>query len=252
MPCYSYGLVRKLDDLPEHAGYFHASWRQQLINLGREDYVALDATGKGKFIGWNVTVRLPRRSEYSVDENEKFYADGEERPSMKFQGLENSFGFSWGFPAEESIFLRTGWFPFHKDGATAYRFFPEDPISFEKSLKMAIGFGGNEDPMFRSQFGRPGNELEFSSTVYWYQLEPHAPFPEMPPLKKRHPTERLWKDMESLPSLEALQERGVKLHFSVRTSRKRKDLWGAGVSRGSAAGFFLHGLAFSCVPHPCP
>ncbi len=147
MPCYSYGLVRKLDDLPEHAGYFHASWRQQLINLGREDYVAVDATGKGKFIGWNVTVRLPRRSEYLVDENEKFYADGEERPSMKFQGLENSFGFSWGFPAEESIFLRTGWFPFHKDGATAYRFFLEDATSpLKNRSKWPSGSGETKTP----------------------------------------------------------------------------------------------------------
>mgnify|MGYP000865058784 CR=1 FL=1 len=221
MPCYSYVMVRKLDDLPENVGYFHTSWRQQLINLGKEDYVALDAIGKGKFVGWNVTVRLPGRPGYPVDENEKFYVDGEERPSVEFQGLEDSFGFSWGFPPEESIFLRTGWFPFHKEGAAAYRFFLEDAISFEKSLKVTIGFGANEHPMFQSQFGKPGNELEFSSTVYWYQLEPHAPLPEMPPLEKRRPTERSWKDMENLPSVETLQDRGVKLHF--RCGRPEKE-----------------------------
>jgi hypothetical protein len=213
MPCYSYVMVRKLPDLPEDAGYFHAHWRQQLINLGKEDYLALEALGKGKFVGWNVTVRLPGRPGYPVDENEKFYVDGEEQPSIEFQGLEDSFGFSWGFPPEEATFLRTGWFPFHKDGAAAYRFFLEDAISFERSLKVTIGFGANEHPMFHEQFSKPGNELEFSSTVYWYQSEPHVVFPELLPVEQRRPTERSWKDMEKLPDPDALRERGVKLHF---------------------------------------
>ncbi len=213
MPCYSYVMVRKVEELPANVGYFHAQWRQQLINLGKEDYVSLDARGKGKFVGWNVTIRLPGQPGYPVDENEKFYVDGEETPSIEFQGLEDSFGFSWGFPPEESTFLRTGWFPFHKDGAAAYRFFLEDSISFDRSLKVTIGFGANEHPTFRSRFGKPGNELELSTTVYWYQSEPHAPFPALSPAEQRRPTERSWKDMENLPTSEALQSRGVKLHF---------------------------------------
>lgn len=244
MPCYSYVIIRKLVDLPETVGYFHAQWRQQLLNLGKEDYIALEATGKGKFVGWNVTIRLPGRPGYPVDENEKFYVDGEQEPSIEFQGLEDSFGFSWGFPPEETTFLRTGWFPFHKDGAAAYRFFLEDAIFFERSLKVTIGFGVNEHPMFRSQFSKPGNELELSSTAYWYQQEPHAPFPELPPAEKRRPTERSWKDMEKLPDPESLRKDGVKLHFRCGRPEQESIFAEPGYAAEVKQGFAYTGWPF--------
>ena len=62
----------------------------------------------------------------------------------------------------------------------AYRFFANDAVSFEKSLKVTIGFGKNEDPMFRRGIFKEGNELQLSTMVYWYQKEPHATLPAMP------------------------------------------------------------------------
>ena len=97
MPAYSYVMYRTADKIPESTGYFHASWRTKTVLLGKEEYVALEAKGKGKFIGWNVTVRSPGNEDFPVDENEKFFVDGEKEPSVEFQGLEDSFGFSWGF-----------------------------------------------------------------------------------------------------------------------------------------------------------
>jgi len=236
MPCYSYVIAQRLPSLPEDVGYFHAQWRQQLLNLGKEDYVALEAGGRGKCIGWNVTVRLPGRGGYPVDENEQLYIDGQETPAVEFQGIEDAFGFSWGFPPEENLFPLTGYFPFHKEGAAAYRFFLQDAIRFQRSLKITIGFGEKEDPQFRKQFGKPGNELEFSSTVYWYQTEPHAPFPPMPPAERRRP--RDWKDLEKLPSPEALEKQGVKLHFRCGSPKGNRSLsWGRkGINLGKVAG----------------
>ena len=77
------------------------------------------------------------------------------------------------------MFPLTGYFPFLK-GACGYRFFVNDAISFEKSLNVKIGFGVNEDPSFRQEFGQPGSTLQLSSVVYWYQTEPHAALPVMP------------------------------------------------------------------------
>ena len=77
MPCYSYVCYRSLKKVPADTGYFHASWRQEGLLLGKRDYVALEARGKGKVVGWNVTVRSPGRDGYPVDENEKFFIDGE-------------------------------------------------------------------------------------------------------------------------------------------------------------------------------
>jgi hypothetical protein len=215
MPCYSYVMYRTLGKMPETAGYFHASWRQEALLLGQRDYLALDAKGKGKFVGWNVTVRQPGYPGYPVDENEKFFIDGQQTASVEFQGLEDSFGFSWGFPESESIFPMTGYFPFLK-GACAYRLFLQDSISFEKSLRVTIGFGEREDPIFRKEFSKPGNRLQFSTTVYWYQTEPHAPLPAIPPSAERAPApeDRFWPDLkDQVPSRQSLKQRGVKLEM---------------------------------------
>ncbi|MGC8639260.1 MAG: glycoside hydrolase family 172 protein [Isosphaeraceae bacterium] len=195
MPCYSYVMYRTLGKVDDNRGYFHAAWRQEALLLGQRDYLALEAQGRGKLIGWNATVRLPGRPEYPVDQNEKFFVDGENKPSIEFQGMEDSFGFSWGFPPTESQFPLTGYFPFQK-GAVAYRFFLHDAISFEKSLRVTIGFGEHEDPVFRREFSRKGNTLQFSSTVYWYQTEPHALLPSLPPAADRAPApeQPFWPD----------------------------------------------------------
>ena len=188
MPCYSYVMYRTQEQVPEATGYFHAYWRQEGVILGQREYTALEARGKGKFVGWNVTVRHTRPgalpNEYPVDENEKFFIDGEQEASVEFQGLEDSFGFSWGFPPKESQFPLTGFFPL-KQGACAYRFFVQDAISFDKSLRVTIGFGKREDPRFRRLYSKPATRLIFTSTAYWYQVEPHAPWPALPSAAER-------------------------------------------------------------------
>jgi len=214
MPAYSYVMYRTAQRIADDVGYFHARWRQEGLLLGKRDYLALEAEGRGKFVGWNVTVRRPGRGGYPVDMNEKFYIDGEEVPSIEFQGIEDSFGFSWGYPETENFFPLTGYFPWLKGGA-AYRFFVNDAISFARSLRVMVGFGKNEHPMFHDQFSKPGNELQLSSVVYWYQTEPHAPMPPMPAAQERQPApdDPFWMGKEELPSVEELRRRGVKLHM---------------------------------------
>jgi hypothetical protein len=187
MPCYSYVCYRRLKRMPREDGYFCASWRQEALLLGRKEYVALETRGKGKVIGWNIAIRsLHSNNRPVVDENEKFYIDGETNASVEFQGLEDSFGFSWGFPATENMFPLTGWFPFHTNGAAAYRFFLQDSISFKKSLKVAIGFGATENG-WRRGYSKPFTLLQLCSTVYWYQANPRTALPPMPPADERAP-----------------------------------------------------------------
>ena len=242
MPCYSYVMYRALDKVADDSGYFHAHWRQEWLLLGKRDYVALEATGSGKFVGWNVTVRLPGRGGYPVDENEKFYIDGEKEASIEFQGLEDSFGFSWGFPEKETLFPLTGYFPF-KEGAAAYRFFINDAIRFEKSLKVAIGFGKNEHPIFARDFSKPGQELEFSSICYWYQTEPHAALPSMPPAKERRAAVWNLKDQEKLPAQAELRGRGVKLHMRCGRPEQEVIFAEAGYGATALSGFTYAGLS---------
>src|SRR5271165_2991008 len=69
--------------------------------------------------------------------------------------------------------------------------------------------------MFRRQFSRPGSELQFSTTVYWYQTEPHAPLPPLPPAAARTPAPELAfrPAAEKVPSAALLRQRNVKLYM---------------------------------------
>ena len=185
-PCYSYVHYRTLDAVPANSGYFHATWRQQTLLLGKDEYKVFEAVGKGQWIGWNMTIHAPgSNAGYPVDENVNFYIDGEREPSIVWQGLEDGFGFSWGFPEVPNGFPYTGYQPYY-NGAAAYRFNDQDRISFAKSLRMTVGFGPNE-PTFIDLFSKPENALELSSVAYWYQKEPHASFAPLLPASKRAP-----------------------------------------------------------------
>ena len=61
---------------------------------------------------------------------------------------------------------------------TLYRFHIEDPIMFEKSIKVIIEH-------------RRANNLsnDYSNTAYWYQTEPHKQFPTLLPIENRLPRE---------------------------------------------------------------
>ena len=212
LPCYCYVMYRQRDSISEDEGYFHAFWRQESLQIDEKEYVALQARGKGKFVGWNVTLRNPGRRNYPVDMNEWFHIDGEETPSIEFQGIEDAFGFSWGFPSDSSEFLLAGYRPFMK-GAACYRFFLNDAIRFDESLRVSIGFGENENDPVQAGYGTPNYFLEFSSVVYWYQSEPHAAFPKTPSLAERRPApddNPLWPDTEVLPRASELRDRGVR------------------------------------------
>jgi hypothetical protein len=192
MPAYSYVMYRTLHRVPETAGYFHAYWHQEGLLLGKHEYTVLDAKGPGKFIGWNISIRIPGSKVkpgypggYPVDENEKFFLDGEKEPSVEFQGLEDSFGFSWAFPESQSMFPLTGYFPFY-GGAFCYRFFTSDAITYQKSLRLNIGFGKLEGG-YVTEFSKPQNRMQISTTAYWYQTEPHLPWPALPSAADRAP-----------------------------------------------------------------
>lgn len=185
-PCYSYVHYRTLKSVPIDSGYFHANWRQETLLLGKDEYKVFEAKGKGQWVGWNMTIHAPGSSAgYPVDENVNFYIDGENEASIVWQGLEDGFGFSWGFPEVANSFPYTGYQTYY-NGAAAYRFNDADRIAFNKGLRMTVGFGKNE-PFFIDLFSKPENKLELSSVAYWYQKEPHTIFEPLLSVDKRAP-----------------------------------------------------------------
>jgi hypothetical protein len=57
-----------------------------------------------------------------------------------------------------------------------YRFYVNDPVRFEKAIRVTI------------EHGHANNfENDYTSTAFWYQKEPHKPFPRLPGAKERVP-----------------------------------------------------------------
>ena len=153
------------------------------------NYVFVNATGKGHFVGVNYYVNCPSPIWYG-EGDDMFLVDGEGWPgSAHGTGTEDYFNMSWcpkepyahpyfGFgkiPGQVNGWYngdRLGWL-----GKThCYRFHIEDPIRFSKSLRASIEHGHANVLT-----------LEMASVAYWYQTEPHAPFPPLPPAEARKP-----------------------------------------------------------------
>ncbi len=157
---------RSYTKAPADLGYFHAQYRQG-TPPPEGPFTMLEATGRGHLLGCVLSVK---------NNDGGWWGEGDEivdidgQPAMHGTGSEDYFCESYG--------LRLGCFPYfgvtllQEPYTTAYRWHVPDPVAFRKSIRFAIE-QGNGQPPFRS-----GNY--YYSVVYWYQTEPHAPFPKLP------------------------------------------------------------------------
>ncbi len=156
--------------LPKEVAYFHAWWHREIRTTPGENYLVLEAHGRGHFVGMNLSMQSYRRSLWFLEGDEMVYVDGETFPSVYGTGTEDYFTSGWYFNRGEFAA------PYHglilKDDSlariAAYRFQVGDAIPFRKSLKFTIEHGHANSV-----------EADYSSTAYWYQKEPHRPFPPM-------------------------------------------------------------------------
>jgi hypothetical protein len=178
---------------------------------GAGNYVLLDAEGKGHYVGCNLNIHnLRTRSELDWPSDLSWPMKFEELMDSEKQKLLMS-KFNWYGEGDDMIFIdgetwppslhgtgtedyfNTAYCPMIKydspyHGLTLpggpnwsgkislYRFHIEDPIHFSKSIRVTIEHGHNNH---RSD--------DYSSTAYWYQAEPHKPFPQLPPVAARLP-----------------------------------------------------------------
>jgi hypothetical protein len=140
----------------------------------------VDAEGEGHYVGVNYYVNSPSPMWYG-EGDDMWQIDGEEWPySLHGTGTEDYFNSSWcpkevymhpffGYPRVND---NIGWL-----GKThCYRFHVQDPIIFKNSLKGTI------------EHGHANNmTLEIATVAYWYQKEPHKPFPAMVSAEERKP-----------------------------------------------------------------
>jgi hypothetical protein len=175
---YYYIDYRELPELPADTPSFHAQYRQEMPCQPGKNYLILDASGKGHYVGCNLSI-LQRAMGWWGEGDDMIYVDGEEEPSLYGTGSEDYFSDAWGMREDENLFygcpLQE---PDFKTGskATVYRFHIPDPIPFNNSIRVTIEHGHANN---RSDY--------FSSVAYWYQSEPHKPFPTLLSMKERLP-----------------------------------------------------------------
>lgn len=174
--------------LPRGTLYFHAEYRQAQPNVatnatvnldGKKNYVWMDAKGHGQFVGVTMSV-IENQDGWWGEGDDMFFIDGAKRPQIAGTGSEDYFLGAWDFGGKAFDYSTYGAPIVGKEleGSrwSVYRFHLDQPIPFRKSLRATIEHGTAND--------RGDN---FYSVAYWYQSQPHAPLPPLPPVAERIP-----------------------------------------------------------------
>jgi len=231
---YYYVDYRALEGLPETTPCFHAQYRQETPCAPGRNYILLEAKGRGHYVGCNLSV-LQRAMGWWGEGDDMIFVDGEKTPSLHGTGSEDYFSDAWGMREDENPFYGC---PLQEEDfqtgskATVYRFHIPDPIPFTRSILVSIEHGHAND-----------RADDFSSTAYWYQVEPHQPFPPLPPADQRLPFALERPDNFILPAWDKKEspagavfvdkERGLILESS-RLSQLGTSFYGPDGSRYSA------------------
>lgn len=186
--------------LPADTLYFHAQYRQAQPNHGwtnkwssngdrlvddktnpdgKDNYVWMEAKGHGQYVGVTMSV-LQNQDGWWGEGDDMFFVDGERIPSIIGTGSEDYFLGAWDFGGKPFSYQLYGAPIVGNELAggrsSVYRFHLDSPIPFTKSFKATIEHGNAND--------RSDN---YYSVAYWYQAEPHDPFPPLPPVEQRLP-----------------------------------------------------------------
>ena len=188
------------EPLPADTLYFHSQYRQATPNRGwtsewrdngdpkvdkkanlngEDNYVWMEATGRGQFAGVSMSV-FQNQDYWWGEGDDMFFVDGEKTPSINGTGSEDYFLGAWDFGTHSFSYPLFGAHIVGEERAgghsSLYRFHLDSPITFTKSFKATIEHGHANH--------RSDN---FYSVAYWYQTEPHSPFPALPAVEDRLP-----------------------------------------------------------------
>lgn len=182
-----YQIDYTLTDVPEDAAYFHAQFRRTNPNL-TSDYTMIDGIkGKGHYVGTYMAWGVNNNGWWGEGEI-KFFMDGDSKyPTICGTGTEDYFCGSYNFDRNGKYNeFCTPYAGLHQvirpDGLYTsqqrfglYRWHIADPIRFEKELRITI-----QDLGWKSGGRYLPQKSDIASVVFWYQTEPHNPFPKFP------------------------------------------------------------------------
>jgi D-arabinan exo alpha-(1,3)/(1,5)-arabinofuranosidase (non-reducing end) len=185
-----YQVTYTLTQVPADAAYFHAQFRRVNPLPYKQVYTIVDnVKGKGHYVGTYLAWGVNNNGWWGEGEI-KFYLDGDrEFPTINGTGTEDYFGGSYNFENKEKKQYEEYTTPYlgliqvvKPDGLYQsqqrfglYRWHIPDPVRFDQDLRItiqALGWrsGGRYLPLMD----------DISSVAFWYQTEPHSPFPKLP------------------------------------------------------------------------
>lgn len=190
------------ESLADDILYFHAKWRRenptdgwmpaesvrtnpeywkimdtrsQLTDEG--NYLVLEAEGKGHYVGCNLSVHNLQGSWWG-EGDDMMIIDGEPwPPRLHGTGTEDYFGNAWRMQPHAFLYHGAS-LPEEvgKGRVTCYRYHIEDPVNFEKSIRISI-----------EHCHANAATDDYASVAYWYQTEPHKIWAPMLPVEDRLP-----------------------------------------------------------------
>lgn len=182
-----YQVDYTLTEVPDDAAYFHAQFRRTRYNES-SDFTILDGVkGQGQYVGVYLAWGVHNVGWWGEGET-KFFIDGDTKfPTICHTGLEDYFCGSYNFDVKGQYKEFTSPYSglcqvIRPDGTYQsqqrfglYRWHIQDPIRFKKSLRLTIqDLGWHYDGRYLAQHS------DIASTAFWYQMEPHASFPQLP------------------------------------------------------------------------
>lgn len=169
--------------------YFHAQYRRSNPTQGSLHTILDNVKGRGQYVGTYLAVGVNNNGWWGEGEI-KFYMDGDKDfATIVGTGLEDYFCGSYNFENKKTHQYQEFTTPYaglhqviRPDGLYVsqqrfgmYRWHVMDPIRFEDELKVTI-----QDLGWRTGRRYLPQKSDMISVAYWYQMEPHRPFPKLP------------------------------------------------------------------------
>ena len=183
----TYQITYQETEVPDSAADLHVQWRRAMTERSNPDYVIADGIrGRGKYVGTFLAWTQLSKGWFGEGEI-KFFMDGDTRfPTICGTGTEDYLCGSYGFPENYSTaYVGNVLPPSDENGPpkwSLYRWHIMDPICFDRDLRVTIQALG----WWPNRKYQPLAD-DIASVAYWYQSEPHAPFPALPALPERWP-----------------------------------------------------------------
>lgn len=192
-----YQVDYTLTDVPSDAAYFHAQYRRVNPLPYKTDFVLVDSIqGKGQYVGTYMALGAYDNGWWGEGEI-KFFMDGDTKfPTICGTGTEDYFCGSYDFDTQKKNSNGTESSEYTEfsgpytgmpqvirgDGHYnimqrfgMYRWHITDPVRFDKNLKVTI-----QDIGWRLDGRYLPRRDDIATVSYWYQTEPHNPFPKLP------------------------------------------------------------------------